>query len=379
MTLITYITRVHFADGILEEALRSELEVNKYNRPFVLVDQNRAKHEEEALQRTLAGIPNKRSIKLYECVDGLPHEDVAADIAKQYAGEKCDVLLALGSNSIIDQAKLAMVYIGHEKSLSRFTLAEAGSRLIGEQSLPTLYVVPSIRGFCSSVSAHAKLVQTNNVHGRLMCRKLVPTVTICDPTLTSDQDAATTASTGVDAISRCLEAYLSPNYNPPADGIAFDGLRRAMQYLPKVLREEQLEYRREMMAAKLNSGLALQKGLGKTQVIADALQEASGLNIDLGSIRRILLPNIVKLHVEQGNPKLRALADLFGLKSPDDIAGYLEDFLADLPLDKRLSGLGVEEQIIPRAAEYSANAMSNMLGLDAIEASRVESMLAGAI
>ena len=379
MTLITYITRVHFADGILEEALRSELEVNKYNRPFVLVDQNRAKHEEEALQRTLAGIPNKRSIKLYECVDGLPHEDVAAEIAKQYADEKCDVLLALGSNSIIDQAKLAMVYIGHEKSLSRFTLAEAGSRLIGEQPLPTLYVVPSIRGFCSSVSAHAKLVQTNNVHGRLMCRKLVPTVTICDPTLTSDQDAATTASTGVDAISRCLEAYLSPNYNPPADGIAFDGLRRAMQYLPKVLREEQLEYRREMMAAKLNSGLALQKGLGKTQVIADALQEASGLNIDLGSIRRILLPNIVKMNVEQGNPKLRALADLFGLKSPDDIAGYLEDFLADLPLNKRLSGLGVEEQIIPRAAEYSANAMSNMLGLDAIEASRVESMLAGAI
>ncbi|MEP1443472.1 MAG: iron-containing alcohol dehydrogenase [Hyphomicrobiales bacterium] len=379
MTLITYITRVHFADGILEEALRSELEVNKYNRPFVLVRGNRDQNEEEALQRLLAGAPNKRCIKLFECDDCLPCENVAIDIAKQYHGEKCDVLIALGSNSLIDQAKIAKVYIGHNKPLSRFTVAEAGSRRIGEQALPTLYAVPSIQGFDTSVSAHAKLVQNNNKHGRLMCRKLVPTVTICDPTLTSGQDAVTTASTGVDAIARCLEAYLSPNYNPPADGIAFDGLRRGVQYLPKVLCEENLEYRREMMAAMLNSGLALQKGLGTSQVIADALQEATGLNIDLGSVRRILLPNIVRMNVEQGNPKLRALADLFGLKSPADIETYLEGFLANLPLSNRLSGLGVQEKNIHRAAEYSANIMSNMLGLDAIEASQVENMLVGAI
>ena len=379
MTLITYISRVHFADGILEEALRSELEVNKHNRPFVLVRENRNQHEEDALERLLAGIPNKRFIKLFECDDGIPRENVAVEIAKQYHDEKCDMLIALGSNSIIDQAKLSKVYIAHNKSLSRFILAEAGSRLIGEQPLPTLYAVPSIRGFCSSISAHAKLLQANNVHGRLMCRKLVPTVTICDPTLTSDQDAVTTASTAVDAISRCLEAYLSPNYNPPADGIAFDGPRRAMQYLPKVLREEDIEYRREMMAAKLNSGLALQKGLGTTQIIADALQAASGLDIDLGSIRRILLPIIIQMNVEQENPKLHALADLFGLNNPSEITGYIENFLADLPLNNRLSGLGVEEKAIPRAAEYSANAMSNMLGLDAMGASRVETMLAGAI
>ena len=70
-----------------------------------------------------------------------------------------------------------------------------------------------------------------------------------------------------------------------------------MQYLPKLLREDDIEYRREMMAAKLNSGLALQKGLGTTQVIADALQAATGLDIDLGSIRRILLPTIIKMNV----------------------------------------------------------------------------------
>lgn len=379
MTLITYITRVHFADGILEEALRSELEINKHNRPLVLVRENRNQNEEETLDRLLAGIPNKRCIQLFECPDGLPREDVAVEIAAQYQDQKCDVLLALGSNNVIDLAKLSRVCIGHNKSLSRYTIAEAGSRLIGDRTLPTLYAVPTIHGFCSSVSAHAKLVQTNNVHGRLMCRKLVPTVTICDPTLTSDQDVVATASTGVDAISRCLEAYLSPNYNPPADGIAFDGLRRAMLYLPKILREENIEYRREMMAAKLNSALALQKGLGTTHVIADGLQEATGLDIDLGSIRRILLPKIIKLNVEQENPKLRALADLFGVEKPADILGYVEDFLSDLPLNKRLSGLGVEEKTIPRAAEFSANTMSTMLGLDMIEVSRVETMLAGAI
>ena len=56
-----------------------------------------------------------------------------------------------------------------------------------------------------------------------------PAAILCDPTLTLSASPADTAAAGMDALVHCLEAFLSTAYNPPADGIALDGLRRAVR------------------------------------------------------------------------------------------------------------------------------------------------------
>ncbi|MEO0327976.1 MAG: iron-containing alcohol dehydrogenase [Pseudomonadota bacterium] len=374
MTLITYITRIHFADGILEEALRSELEINNKQRALVLVDKHRNAAYEEILQRLLGSISNRKNTSLFEVEDELPREAVAHQVADFYRQTNSDILLALGSNNVIDLAKLSRVSIAHEIALAPFTIAEGGSRRIGEKSLPDLYAVPNIHGFCSALSAHSKLVQDDGVHARLMCKRLVPTVTICDPTLTSGVDAEATAGAGVDAIARCLEAYLSPNYNPPADGIAFDGLRRAVEYLPAVLLSDKPEYRREMMAASLNSALALQKGLGTTQVIGDGLEEAFGRQVSLGNLRRILLPKVIAQQGNQNQQKLMALTTLFGAESPDVIKRSIENFLTELPMDNSFSRMGIERHKLSKAATIVSRAMEMAPGLETIESSSIEAM-----
>ncbi len=378
MTLITYTTRVHFADGVLEEAMRSELEVNNKKRPLVLVEKNLDDSDQEMLQRLYSCIPKMRDIHQFDYVNDLPLEQSIHEIAEKYQEENCDILLALGSNNIIDVGKISRVAIAHGGTLSKFTIAEGGSRRIGEKLLPDLFAVPNIHGFCSAVSAHAKLVLDNGVHARLMCRKLVPTVTICDPTLTSGVDNFTTASVGVDAIARCLEAYLSPNYNPPADGIAYDGLRRAVEYLPKVLKTERAEYRREMMAASLNSALALQKGLGTTQVIGDGLQEACKQHLDLGSIRRVLLPKVIKNTKNKNPEKIKALCQLFVSKEQTDVAQSVESYFSDLPLSSSISDLGIDSCKMGNAAEIASVAMSVAPGLEPIESTLLKEMMAGA-
>ncbi|MEM9277584.1 MAG: iron-containing alcohol dehydrogenase [Pseudomonadota bacterium] len=377
MTLITYITRVHFADEILDEALRSELEINNKCRPLLIVDKIRDPSYEDTFQRVLSGVPKKHNVQLFEVEDNLPYENTAIQIANKFREQDCDILLAMGSNNTIDLGKLSRVIIAHDKPLAPFTIAEGGSRRIGEKPLPELYVVPNIMGFCSAVSAHAKLVHDDGTYARLMCRKLVPTVTICDPTLTTGAELAVTASTGVDAIARCLEAYLSPNYNPPADGIAFDGLRRAVKYLPKVLEEDNAQHRREMMAASLNSALALQKGLGMTQVIGDGLEEAYGEYVNLGSIRRIILPKVVAMVSNHNLEKLDALSNLFNADGRSGIVNAIEDYFSRLPLADRFSSIGITNQKLSDAAFIAAKAMSTSPGLEVIDSGPIEEMLLG--
>ena len=101
----------------------------------------------------------------------------------------------------------------------------------------------------------------------------VPVLILCDPTLTLAADAAATAADGMDALIHCLEAYRGTAWNPPADGIALEGVRRAAAYLERAVMDgNDIEARREMLAAALNAGLAAQKGLGGVHALALALE-----------------------------------------------------------------------------------------------------------
>ena len=73
-----------------------------------------------------------------------------------------------------------------------------------------------------------------------------------------------TAATGMDAISHCVETFCSPKYNPVADTIALDGLRRAWQALPRAVdRQDDIEARGEMMLASTEKQRFKQKKVAK--------------------------------------------------------------------------------------------------------------------
>ncbi|MFP3394504.1 iron-containing alcohol dehydrogenase, partial [Brevibacillus sp. SIMBA_076] len=72
-----------------------------------------------------------------------------------------------------------------------------------------------------------------------------------------------TAATALDALSHCIETYLSPRYNPPAEAIACDGFSRIWKALPiAVCEPANIEARSDLMMGALEGGLTFQKGLG---------------------------------------------------------------------------------------------------------------------
>lgn len=358
MTLITYVTRIHFADGVLEEALWSEIKANKKKRPLVVTTPETL--EDQLSERFFASLPVRTSIEVFSDVPSFPTEEAARNLATAYNSNNCDVLIALGSNNAINLAKAARIAIEHEdKSLSTFSHTQGGSRRIAD-TLPDLYAVPSITGFGAAVSAHTSVLMSSGDRELLMCKKLIPTVTICDPTITLGANAKLTASAGADAIARCIEAYLSRGYNPPADGIALDGLSRAVHHLHRVLGHDNIESRREMMAASLNGALALQKGLGATNAINTALETVSGKSLDPGALSRLVLPAVLRFNADVAKDKYQTIRHLLEIAPKQTLADGVKAFLKDLPLPDNLAEMGLSMTLINAAAPLAAHDLASV-------------------
>ncbi len=353
MTLITYLTRVHFADGVLEEALWSELEASGKKRPLVLIDRQFARNE--TTERLYSGIPARTKAETFDDIPHIPTEQHARRVATTYADKQCDVLIAFGDARTIDLAKVARVAIAHDTNLSVFSYATGGSRRIGN-SLPDLFAIPGISGFGSAVSAHAPLILQDGKRALIMCKKLIPGVTICDPMLTLCADTGETASSGADAITHCIEAYLSKSYNPPAEGIALDGLNRALHNLERALSDgSDIAARREMMAASLNGALALQKGLGASHAISSALEAVCDFPLDQGVLNRIALPGVLQFNQQVANEKYKGLLRLFASGKKRSLPEEMNHYFSKLPLSKRLSELGLNDVHLQAASTVAAH------------------------
>lgn len=92
-----------------------------------------------------------------------------------------------------------------------------------------LIAIPTTAGTGSEVGRGSVIVMRNGRDfGLLKPPNLLPKLALCNPELTLGLPAGITAATGMDAIAHCIETYIAPSINPPAEAIALDGLRRAI-------------------------------------------------------------------------------------------------------------------------------------------------------
>lgn len=132
----------------------------------------------------------------------------------------------MGGGSSIDLAKGVAVCATHDGPLQSFALIEGGADRITSRRAPVI-AVPTTAGTDSEVGRGAILILDDGRKVGVISPFVVPKVAVCDPALTLGLPPALTAATGMDAIAHCIETFLSPAFNSPADGIALDGLRRA--------------------------------------------------------------------------------------------------------------------------------------------------------
>ena len=358
MTLINLLTRIHFADGVLEDALHSEIEANDKRRPLVITAEDRNANIEA--ERFFSAFPTRSRPIVFSDIPHLPSESAAREIASIYKENNCDVLVAYGPNRVINLAKSARVAIAHDVPLVELSVGEGGSRRISRE-LPSLYVVPSVLGFAAAVSDFSRVTLDDGRQILLSARSITPCIAICDPTITLDASAQDTAIAAAGVVSRSVDSYLSPAYHPPADGLALDALNRVWLNMGPALKDENLPARREIMAAGLNSSFALQKGQCIVQALGNAVAVASKSRPDPSAVSGVVLSHLVEFYEDRLNGRCEQVKRSLHIDDGCKLGDGLRRMLAAWPLPKRLSDLGVEVSALSEAANIAANdrAISN--------------------
>jgi 4-hydroxybutyrate dehydrogenase len=180
---------------------------------------------------------------------------------------------------------------------------------------------------------------------------VVPKVAICDPALTLGLPPALTAATGMDAIAHCIETFLSPAFNPPADGIALDGLERAWRHIERATRQPgDRDARLNMMSASMQGALAFQKGLGCVHSLSHSL---GGIDPRLhhGTLNAIFLPAVIAFNESAASvrdeDKLDRMANAMGLASGAEVGPSVRTMTERLGLPTGLAQLDVTRAMFP--------------------------------
>jgi alcohol dehydrogenase class IV len=170
----------------------------------------------------------------------------------------CDCVAAFGGGSVIDAAKAVSALLTNPEPLHEYLEVVGRGRPLAVRAAPLL-AIPTTAGTGAEVTRNAVLaVEGERVKVSLRSALMLPAVALVDPELTHSLPPALTASTGLDALTQCLEPFVSPSASPLSDAVAREGLGRAGGALRRAVRDGgDREARRDMAVASLCGGLAL--------------------------------------------------------------------------------------------------------------------------
>ena len=340
MAFIYYVTQIQFDFGAIK-LLKQECERVGITRPLIVTDAGvkAAGILQKALDQLLG-----MTVAVFDQTPSNPTEAAVRAAAALYKANQCDGLIAVGGGSAIDCAKGVAIAATHDEPLTTYATIEGGSLKITDRAAP-LIAVPTTSGTGSEVARGAIIIVDDHRKLGFHSWHIVPKAAICDPELTLGLPARLTAATGMDAIAHCMETFMSAAFNPPADGIALDGLERGWAHIERATRDgSDREARFNLMSASMQGAMAFQKGLGCVHSLSHSL---GGVDPRLhhGTLNAMFLPAVVQFNASTESMKkdkrLERMARAMGLANSGDVASALRDMNARLGLPAGLSGLGV--------------------------------------
>ena len=352
MAFIYYVTQIQFEFGAVK-LLKQECERVGITRPLVVTDAG--VKAAGVLQKALDALPGM-PVAIFDQTPSNPTEAAVRAAVDVYKANNCDGLVAVGGGSAIDCAKGVAIAATHEGPLTHYATIEGGSPRITERAAP-LIAVPTTSGTGSEVARGAIIIVDDHRKLGFHSWHLVPKAAICDPELTLGLPPKLTAATGMDAIAHCMETFMAPAVNPPADGIALDGLERAWAHIEKATRDgSDREARFHMMSASMQGAMAFQKGLGCVHSLSHSLGGANP-KLHHGTLNAMFLPAVVKFNASAPTiVKERRLERMAHAMAVPVGAGGAADAVADairamnqrLGLPSGLAALGVDNAMYER-------------------------------
>ncbi len=325
-------------------------------------------------------------------VDGEPRLDMVEAGAVQARALGCDVIIGIGGGSVLDAAKaIAGLSANQDGVLDYLEVVGAGKPL--EQPALPVIAVPTTAGTGSEVTRNAVIAAPEqHVKASMRHASLLPWLALVDSTLTHDLPPEVTASTGMDALTQLLEAYVSRRAQPLTDGLCVEGLSRAAWALPRAYHQpNDAEAREAMSTASLFSGLALANaGLGAVHGIAAPLGGA--FPVPHGVACAALLPHITAINIRALQRSddditlsryVRAAEILLGRHGStdallSDLVAHLRSLVSELGIPP-LESFGITAGDVPMLAAKAMQASSTRGNPVTLEQAEFEEAISAAL
>jgi alcohol dehydrogenase class IV len=348
MATINYLTTVQFDFGAVK-LVGGECGRLGMARPLVVTDKGVV--AAGLLERVTQHLGPAARYAVFDATPANPTEAAVLQALSKYREAQCDGIVAVGGGSSLDLGKAVALLATHPAPLAQYAAVEGGAPKITSAVAP-LIAIPTTAGTGSEVGRGSVIVLNDGRKLGFLSPHLLPKVALCDPELTFGLPPVLTAATGMDAVAHCIETFLSPLVNPPAEAIALDGLTRAAAHIERATANGQdREARWNMMMAATEGALAFQKGLGAVHALSHPLGALPDLKLHHGTLNAVLLPAVLRFNQPNTGDKLARVGRAMGLAPGADVPRAIAALNTRIGLPRGLEAMGVPREVLSPIAQ----------------------------
>ena len=338
----SYPTPIRFGAGRISE-IAAACAAAGITRPLLVTDRGLAPME--ITTRTLdlmrdAGL----NPGLFAEVDPNPTDLNAAAGVAAYREGGYDGVVAFGGGSGLDLGKVVAFMAGQTRPLWDFEdIGDWWTRADADAIAPVV-AVPTTAGTGSEVGRASVITRSDSAEKKIIFHpRMLPAVVIADPELTVGMPRFITAGTGLDAFAHCVEAYSSPHFHPMSQGIALEGMRLVIDYLPRAYDDgTDIEARGQMMAAAAMGATAFQKGLGAIHAISHPVGAVH--HTHHGTTNAVCMPAVLRFNAPAIRDRFDRAAAYLGIEGGfDGFRAFVDAFNARFAIPRTLTALGVAD------------------------------------
>ena len=355
---LNYFNRPHFENGAIEK-ISKVLKSHGIKNPLICSDPGLSSIGMTEKIRSL--ISDDLSPSFYEETPANPTEKAVSEALEIYKSNNCDGVIGFGGGSSMDLGKAVALMANHDGNLIDYSVVQGGYKKITE-TVPMI-AIPTTSGTGSEVSDGALIIMNDGRKLILASPHLRPNAAICDPELTIGLPPILTAGAGMDALTHCIEAILSPINDPPAEAVGIDGIEKIIKEksLIKAYKDgKDKEARWNMMMASTEGAMAFSKGLGAVHSMSHATGANQELRLHHGTLNAVILPAVLEFNQNHVGNKYSRIARAMGKNDSINLANEIRKLNENIGIPSGLAEMGVTEDMIPELVTHSITDPSNL-------------------
>ncbi|MBQ8249529.1 MAG: iron-containing alcohol dehydrogenase [Clostridia bacterium] len=298
---------------------------------------------------------------IYDKTQPNPTVDNVEEALTLYKKNNCDTLIAIGGGSAMDCAK----GVGARVAYPKRTLRQMGGILRILRRLPTLIAIPTTAGTGSETTLAALITDSNTHHKyALMSFPLIPHYAVLDAALTYSLPQSLTATTGMDALTHAVEAYIGRSTTKGTRKLALEAASLIFENVERAYSDgHDHEARENMLHAAYKAGIAFSKSyVGYIHAVAHSLGGRYGTPHGLANA--VIMPYVLDVYGESAYKKLHRIGVAAGVCTDSDthevgakkFIAAIRELNAKMNIPDKISGIKKEDiSEMAKRAEKEAN------------------------